>query len=204
MKKIIISAVTVLAFCTIQAQSKRISTMLQQIAANAAHIEQIEKGIGIVKAGLNFVGDAKNGEFHLHAFFFNSLVEINPKVKEWAGVAEMIQLQVSILQSAHVHYALLVQSGQFSATELHYLLTVFSRCTDNTIVLLKDLQNIITPGQFQLSDDARIKRIEQLYQEMQDNNYFEKKLGTECWMLAMQRKNERKEVGQSKLINGLP
>jgi hypothetical protein len=52
-------------------------------------------------------------------------------------------------------------------------------------------------------DDERIKRIDQLYTDMQDKYSFCQSFGEECSVLAIQRLSEQNEILMSKKLNGI-
>ena len=62
----------------------------------------IEKGYKIAQEGLTAIGDIKHGEFNLHLDFFNSLESINPAIKKYTKVADIItrELQITSLCKA--------------------------------------------------------------------------------------------------------
>ena len=66
---------------------------------------------------------------------------------------------------------------------------------DELALLLKD-------GEFEMKDDERMKRLDNLYNEMQDKSAFCSSFSEECTMLAVQRMSEEVEVGQSKKLQG--
>src|SRR5260221_4860823 len=70
--------------------------LLQQIAALQVYIDYAKKGYDIASKGLNTIRDIKNGDFNLHRDFFGSLKQVNPKIKKYAKVADIIAYQVSI------------------------------------------------------------------------------------------------------------
>ena len=200
MKKplILLTGIFLSAACI--AQSK-ISVMIQQIAANAALMAEIKKGISIAREGLDFIGNAKNGEFNLHALFFGSLKSINPKIAGWTRIADIITLQVQLVKNYKAHYKNIQQSNQFSASEINYLFSVLSKLSDQAAADLQELITIISADKYQMSDDERIHHIEKLHRDMQSNYDFEQHFGNETLLLAMQRKQENNEAENSKLLN---
>src|SRR5258706_14560273 len=104
MKKIIMGFVMCSAsFCSIHAQTAeewtqqkktQIKYLLQQIAANKVYIDYLEKGYSIARNGLQTIQNIKKGDFNLHFNFFDSLKKVNPKIKGWAKVADIIAYQL--------------------------------------------------------------------------------------------------------------
>jgi len=70
--------------------------LLQQIAALQLYLGYVKKGYEVVNKGLITVRNIKNGDFNLHRDFLGSLKRVNPKIKKYAKVADIIAYQVRI------------------------------------------------------------------------------------------------------------
>lgn len=202
MKKIVMVVVIECSSYCVIAQS-RISVTIQQVAANAAVMADIKKGISIARDGLDFIGRAKNGEFNLHQLFFGSLKSINPKIAGWAKIADIITLQLQLLKNYKAHCKNLQDSRQFSASEMNYMLAVFSKLTEQAAAELQELITIITADKYQMSDDERMHHIEKLHREVQSDYDFEQHFSNEALILALQRKQENNEAENSTLLYGI-
>ena len=181
----------------------QIRYLLQQIAANKVYIEYIEKGYGIARKGLNTIQKIKKGDFDLHRDFISSFSNINPKVKSYARVADIIAYQVRIVKDVKTVISNLKESNQFNPDELDYSKAVFERLLDECLKSMDELFYVITSGELQMKDDERITRIDRLYFDMQDKYAFCKSFSEECSVLAMQRLMEQGEINLSKRLNGL-
>src|ERR1700677_2007563 len=71
--------------------------MLEQLAALQAYIRVAEKGYTIAEQGLQTIGQIKNGEFNLHSTFYSSLKAVSPTVANMAEVAEIMSLEISLI-----------------------------------------------------------------------------------------------------------
>src|SRR5690242_14173593 len=72
----------------------QIKYLLQQIAANKVYIEYLEKGYNIARKGLQAINDIKRGDFDLSFDFFESQKNVNPEIKTWTKVADVIAYQI--------------------------------------------------------------------------------------------------------------
>jgi len=90
MKKIICVGTFVVRGFLLRAQSKQVKMYLDQIAANADFPAQMKKAISIAKTGLTTISDIRNGEFNLHDLFFRGSSWLNPKIRNWSMVADII------------------------------------------------------------------------------------------------------------------
>ena len=186
-----------------QQKKTQIQYLLDQIAANKVSIDYLEKGYEIARTGLNTIQNIKNGDFNLHRDFFGSLEIVNPKIKTYTRVADIIAYQVRIVKNISTTIKNLKESGQFNTDELDYSKAVFENLLDECLKNVDELYLVITSDELQMTDDERIKRIDQLYTDMQDKYSFCQSFSKECSVLAMQRLSEQVEIIMSKKLNGM-
>lgn len=212
MKKITLTIICSLAVCWTQAQTwnewfRQSKTqkkyLIQQIAALKGYIEVAQKGYKIAKEGLDFIGDMKRGEFNLHDAFFNSLQSINPEIRKYYKVAEIVGLQSEILKNCAETKRSLRNSGMMQADELEYVTGSFNRMLENCSDLVAQLITLTTSGKLELTDDQRIRRIDEVHQQMQDNYTFTKSFGDQALILAISRKQESNDLQTSRALNGI-
>ena len=179
-------------------QSQQVKIYLKQIGFNQMMLGYLKTAMKIAKVGLTTIGDIKNGEFSLHRDFFGSLKSVNPKIKNAAKVIDIISLQVQIIKNYQSNIKHIKESGQFTDTEIRYIISVFSRLLEDTGNNLEELYTLITADQYQMKDDERIKRIDILYDDMQSSYVFIQHFGKETLVMAMQRMKERQDVTTSR------
>lgn len=184
------------------AQAKQTQVLLKQIAALQIYIGYAQKGYSIAKKGLNAIGDFKRGEFNLHTDYFNSLKTVNPKIKKYARVAEIISLQVKIMKSYSIIYRQVQKDDLFHGDEVEYIKRVFERLIDNCDSILEELLAIITDNQLEMKDDERITRIDVLYQNMLDNHTFCENFGNQTRLLSLSRTKDSNDVKNSRGLQG--
>ena len=186
-----------------QQKQTQIQYLLDQIAANKVSIDYLEKGYEFAKTGLNTIQNIKKGDFNLHRDFFGSLEIVNPKIKTYARVADIIGYQVRIVKNISTTIKNLKESRQFNTDELDHSKAVFENLLDECVKNVDELYLIITSDELQMTDDERIKRIDQLYTDMQDKYSLCQSFSKECSVLAMQRLSEQVEIMMSKKLNGV-
>ncbi len=205
MKKIIMLFVSVfLSVCQLQAQQAKQKRMLVlQIAALRTYVDYAAKGYKAVKSGLNFISDAKKGEVNLHSDYFTSLISVNPKVKNYARVAEIITLQIEIFKIYKNTLASLPQDDLFHGNELEYIERTFRRLFDSCDDNLDILFLITTSTSLEMKDDERIERIDKLYEAARDDYAFCKKFSGEIKLLALSKAREKNDVKKAEVLLGL-
>jgi hypothetical protein len=181
-------------------QSKQVKMYLEAIEANAVYVQYLKKAISIARVGLTTISDIKNGEFNLHNIFIKGLSSVNPKIRSWSKVADIISYQINIVKTYKVGFKQVKESGQFTDTEINYIFSVFSKLLDDCVDVIEMLVDVLTDGEYKMSDDERMRRIDILYANMQSNYKFCQKFSNNNAMLSMQRMKEKSEAAESKKL----
>jgi len=171
--------------------------MLAQIAALQAYIVDAEKGYQIAQQGLTFIGELKKGEFDLHSAFFNSLKAVNPSITNYSKIFDIISYQESIIKD----FKKILAIKNMNAAELSYLQSVYNNMSDACAKSLNDLINIITDGTYQMKDNERVHRIDNIYADMKDKYAFTQSFTSEASLLSSQRQSELNEVDFLEKLN---
>lgn len=177
--------------------------LLQQIAALQVYIGYVQKGYSIARQGLNTISDIKHGEFNLHKDYFNSLKTVNPKIKNYSKVADIIALQVNIVKTYKEAVKQVRQSGSFNVNEISYVNGVFERLLDDCTKTIDALIAVTTSGELEMKDDERLKRIDALYSDMQDKYTFVQAFSNEAKLLAASRIREQSDIQTMRILNGI-
>jgi hypothetical protein len=151
--------------------------------------------------GLQTIGEIKKGDFNLHFGFIDSLKKINPAIKGWAKVADIIACQLRIIKNAKQTIKNVREAGQFTDAELDYCQIVFDNLLDECLKNIDELLMITTDGELTMKDDERIRRIDKLYADMQDKYAFTCSFSNEMGVLSAQRISERADIKASTIIN---
>lgn len=177
--------------------------LAQQIAALQVYLGYLKKGYDIARDGLTLVGKIKDGDFNLHRDFLGSLKAVNPRIRNFSKVADIVALQVRITKTVNNAIHGVREAGQFTNVELEYCQGVFDQLLTDCFQTLELLLQLITAGEMEMSDDQRLKRIEELHQDMQDKYGFAASYSEEMGLLAVQRMQEQYEVELSRKLRGL-
>ncbi|MGI8949949.1 MAG: hypothetical protein ACR2FN_00040 [Chitinophagaceae bacterium] len=177
--------------------------LLQQIAALQVYLDYAKKGYDIVSKGLNTIYDIKDGEFNLHETFFNSLKSVNPKIKNAVEVAEIISIQISIVNHFKAAIKMYNGSNQFNNSELNYINNVYSSLIVESLKDIDQLMEVITDDKLEMTDDERINQINNIYSDMCDKNQFTQSFTNGASLLAQQRARDQNDATVSKELYGL-
>ncbi len=177
--------------------------LIQQIAALQLYIGYAKKVYNIAKEGLNTIGGFTRGEFDLHGNFIHSLKKVNPEIKRYTRVADIIAMQVKIVQGHSRTLRQLRRSDALSGDELAYIGRVFGRLLDDCERTLDELIDLTTDGRLEMKDNERMARIDKLYLEMQGKYTFSRGFGNDARMLAVSRKKERMDILASRELQDI-
>ena len=178
--------------------------LLQQIVALKIYAGYAAKGYGIVKNGLGIIERVKQGDFDLHSKYFLSLIRVNPSIRKYSNVLAILSMHVSMMQQAHTVISKFKNDQQFTPEENHYIKAVMHNIVKDINAVQDQLVQVIYPNTLQMKDDERIKIIDQLYTNTQEQQTVLSAFAQEAIVLAAQRSKEAKDLSEIKKLNALP
>ncbi|MFT3948151.1 MAG: hypothetical protein QM763_14370 [Agriterribacter sp.] len=202
MKKVMIAGGMLLFSLCSQGQNKTIKLYIQQIAANQVYIEYLQKGYRIAKNGLTTISNIKNGHWSLDKDFFAGLIGINPKIRNYTKVADIIALHITIARKSKTAMKQARSADLFNNSETSYFDKVFAALSEACTDLTDELTQILTPNKLTMSDDERIKRIDRLYSNMQDAYAFAESFSNDINVMALQRSKGLNEATTVRVLYG--
>jgi hypothetical protein len=173
----------------LQAQGM-VETMVEQILKLEATLAELKQGYAIVQQGLSTIQDIKKGDFDLHSLFFSSLMQVNPAIKHYGKVADILAMEIQILQGCSSTLQQFIASGTFGASDLQYLSAVYRNLKTLTLQDIDELTAVVSDGNWQMSDDQRIARIDRLYVLVQEKYSFLKSISDRARQEALLRKHQ--------------
>jgi hypothetical protein len=177
----------------------QIKYLTEQIAALNACETSLKQGYSMMKSEWGAIGNFKNGEFGLHQDYYNSLSQVNPLVKSNSDLPTIQAEQQSILSQFN---ALQHLSG-LSASEQTYIglvqQSVFNQCAKD----LNDLQAVLSSGELVMTDDERIKRINQLTAAIKDKYLFTCSFCVQVRLLTIQRNQDHQSIQTLNQLYGI-
>ena len=194
-------ALLVLAFGFVQLSVKAQSFEAQQLLLNWEKLAQMKnilsdmkKGYEIVSKGYNSVKNIANGNFNLHEAFIDGLLLVNPEIKKYKRVADIISYQKDIVSEYRAAYSRFKRSDTFNEREINYLGKVYKQLTDQSIDNLDELTTILTSSKLRMSDDERLQAIDRIFADTEDKLHFLRNFNKQTTILSLQRQKERADV----------
>jgi hypothetical protein len=203
MKTILLVIATVLLFQSADAQTwdewfKQKKTqkkyLVQQIAALRVYLDYLKKGYTVVHNGLNTIENINNGSFNLDRDFFSSLKNVNPAIRNTAKVADIIAFQIFISRELGRVYSFCSSNKHFTPEEIRYIAQVNTNMLFYCDASISELLTIIQPGKSEMTDDERIHRIDNIYDEMNDRCAFVRAFGSDAQIISMEREKGAREA----------
>jgi len=142
--------------------------LLEQIAALQVYLGYVRKGYHLVDGGLETVRDITNGEFSLHGAFISSLKTVSPSVRKNIKVAEILTYQISIAR----WFGEFKGNAMLSPADQLYILKVKAGVLAECSRDLESLLLVVTSGRLGMEEPERIRRIDLLYEAMQNKAAF--------------------------------
>jgi hypothetical protein len=212
MKKLLIILVMVLGAENLSAQTsaewfRQTATqkkyLIQQIAALDVYAGYLSKGYTIAKNGLNTIRSIRNGDLLQHSGYFASLETVNPQIKRYMRVADIIAMELKIAKQSGSAIKSFRNNHLFTSAEFNYLQGVFHTLLSDCAKNLDRLLEIITNGSLQMKDDERIVAIDKIYFDMQHKQEFARAFSNNAAGLSIERSNDENDIIISKKLNGL-
>ena len=211
MRKLLILPLVLLCLQSTQGQTwdewfkqkkTQIEYLVKQIARLQVYIEQARKGYEIAEKGLTTIGNIKNGDVTLHRDFFAAFSSVNPKIRGSAQVADMICWQINMIKQQRQNQSKATGSDVLNKKEINYITGVYRRLAEQTVNNIEELTVLLTANQYVLSDDERMRRINFLHQEMQDQYGFIRWFGSQTDILVLSRTKERQDASIGRQLFG--
>jgi len=202
----VISLITCLSISKVRAQTQEAQQLLldwQKLAQMKNILNDMYKGYQVISEGYSAVKDISEGNFNLHSEFLNKLLGINPFIKSYKRIADIIAYQQKILSEYKIAFNNFKSSGSFTIEEIAYLSNVYTNLFNKSLKNLDELLMVITAGTMRMSDDERLAAIDKIFFDMQDKLSFLRSFNNNTGLLSTQRNLENNEVNNSRKLYGI-
>jgi hypothetical protein len=184
-------------------ETEQLLLNVEKLAQLKQILSNLKKGYEIVSKGYNTIKNISEGNFNLHKKFLDGLLEVSPTVRKNRKVADIINYQLLIVKEYKNAYSRFKKDGNFIPGEIDYLSKVYSNLFSQSLKNLDALATIITANKLRMSDDERLKAIDDIYNSMLDKLTFLRHFNNNTTLLAIQRARERKDVSTAHKIYGI-
>lgn len=182
----------------------------QQLLLNVEKLSQLKnilsdmkRGYTIISKGYNSVKNIAQGNFSLHEVFLDGLMLVNPEIKKYSRVADIISYQKDIITEYRSAFNRFKSSSNFSPGEIDYLGKVYKQLFDQSMDNLDELLAVITSSKLRMSDDERLQAIDRIFADMENKLVFLRSFNKEASILNVQRQREKADLKTTKGYFGI-
>lgn len=149
------------------------------------------------------VRDIAAGNFNLHKTFLDGLMQVSEPVKRYYKISEIISMQAKLAKEYRASLRMFKEINQFSKEEIGFIEKIYKDLINESIQQLNSLMTVITAGELRMSDDERIKAIDNIHKEISDQLTFLRSFSSSTHQLALQRLRESSELKGLEKIHGI-
>lgn len=168
---------------------------VEKLAQFKTILKQMKQGYNILQGGYRTVKDLSVGNFNLHKTFLDALLRVSPTVRRYHKVADIIQMQLSILETCRTFNKQLNKENLFQDGELSYLLKIYQGLLGRSLNNLEELVMVLSDRTLSMNDSERLDAIDGIHNKMQEMTIFLRKFSNESKLLLLQRKKEVNDIG---------
>lgn len=209
--KYCVSMVMMIAlFVTNPCRSYAQADEIQQLILDVEKLNQFRQilqdmydGYKILEGGYNKIKEIASGNFKLHEVFLDGLYLVNPAIKKYHKVADIIQYQYVLIKEYKAAFDMLRSSDMFNGNELDYISGVYKNLFNESVSDLDALLMVVTAGTFRMSDDERLQAIDKIYNGMESKLLFLRHFNSSAHLLALQRLKDYGELNGLKSLHGV-
>lgn len=181
------------AFCQSQ-EAQQLLLDVEKLAQFKQILSDLKKGYQILSGGYEAIKNISQGNFNLHQTFLDGLLQVSPAVQKYERIKDIINYQLRIVKVGKEAYSTFKGDKNFAVDELDYMGKVYSHLFNESVKNLDDLITVITAGKLRMSDDERLKAIDHIWTEVQDQFAFLRDFNSSTAMLSQARQKEREDV----------
>lgn len=167
---------------------------VEKLAQFKTILKQMKQGYNILQGGYRTVKDLSAGNFNLHKTFLDALLRVSPTVRRYHKVADIIQMQLNILETCRTFNRQLNKKKLFQDGELSYMLKIYQGLLDRSLNNLEELVMVLSDRALSMNDSERLHVIDVIHDEMQEMTIFLRKFSNDSKLLLLQRKKEVNDV----------
>lgn len=181
---------------------------LAQLALNYQKLAELKKALQNMYRGyrdisrrFDAVREISQGSFNLHNSFLSAQLSASPAVRSYSRINEIIRIQSTIAHQYRDAFILLQRDINFQPAEIDYFKKTFGNVFRLSIRNLDVLTQVLY-APLRMSDDDRLKAIDNIYTDMYRQHSFLKHFIAQASLLARQRAGNRVELKTIRSLYG--
>jgi hypothetical protein len=169
----------------------------QKLAGMKSTLNQMYNGYGMLANGYNAVKGVSMDNFNLHKIFLDAQLLVSSSVRSYPRGGDIIKNQNTLLKEYHIAIGRFKNNQLLNAAEKSSLNRVYDRLTQASETNLEELERILSDNELRMTDSERLKAIDRLYIESQDQLSYIRKFNMQIGKIIELRQvsfNERRSV----------
>jgi hypothetical protein len=174
----------------------------EQIAQLKLCLELTKEGYKIAKEGLKAIDQIKNQEFRLHKNRFDSLRILKSGITSLSRLQHITDLHGGINEICEKLPGQIATCQRLDPAVKKQMLTGLETLYDDSQDLIGGFFIVIRDDQVSMTDDERIQRLEDLYQEFEKNYLFAQNLRRDLGLVCKSAAAELEDIKNRRQLNG--
>lgn len=189
----------------IKAAIKAADIAVQKVQNATIDLQNAQKEVEneLSKLKLNDIADWAQKTKDLYQEYYTELSTVKTVIAYYQRVSDVITKQKQLVAEYKQAYALVQQDKHFSATEINYIYSVYSGIIGESVKNLDQVLNIIESFTLQMSDEERLKIINQsadgIERQLSDLHRF----NNQAIQLSLQRAKDQEDVNTVRQLYGI-
>ena len=166
----------------------------QQLTLNWEKLQTLEQmldnmymGYKILDKGYNTIKRIAEGDYSIHQAFLDGLMAVNPSVRNYKRIPFIIEYQKLLMQEYRRAWSRFKNDPNLTIDEIFYIESVYRFVIQASVRNLDDLAMIITATKLRMSDDERMRAIDNIFYDMENRMVFLRGFNNDTRLLAIQR-----------------
>jgi len=189
-----------------KAQSFEVEQLIldyQKLTELKSILSELKTGYQLLSSGYETIRNISAGNFNLHNAFLSALLAINPAVRNYSHVADIISYQSSIVSEYRSAFSRFKQDEHFTPDEIAYLGTVYGNLFNQSLNDIINLTNVLTANKMRMSDEERLHAIDGIYSSTKNQLMFLRSFNNSTTLLAIDRATAANDVGTAMRLYGI-
>lgn len=163
--------------------------LLQQLVALKIYAGYLKEGYETIQGGLTNIRKFTNGELDLHSFFFSSLANIHPVIKNNPRALEVI-LSITRIQKDFNG----LNGLSLTAAHREYVIQVKAKIMKESEKDLQELAMLLTNDVLEMDDEERLARLDKIYESSMEKVRFTRFFVSEVKEVLLLKRKESNDA----------
>ena len=184
-------------------EAVQLSLNIQKLNQLRQILQNMYNGYRILTEGYSKVKNITEGNYKLHEVFLDGLKAVNPNIRNYQKVFEIIKYQRLIVKDSKDALRRFLESKAFTPEEIELVKQVFANLVNESLQNAEALGLIISSNKLRMNDSERLIAIENLHRQILQQFSFLQSFNYETSILGIQRAKESNDIRTVQLLYGV-